>query len=111
MAAEREIIVEKQCYEPVIVPADAPRIRQVFADLLDKALKYTPRGGRVAISAGWTADEAVVSFRDNGPGIAPVDLPRIWDRSTAATKPGRAWPGPEFGQGHRRGARRPGRSG
>ena len=80
VAAEKEIVVEKQFHEPVIVPADAPRIRQVFANLLDNALKYTPRGGRVVVSASLTADEAVVSFRDNGPGIAPVDLPRIWDR-------------------------------
>ena len=80
VAAEKEIVVEKQFHEPVIVPADAPRIRQVFANLLDNALKYTPRGGRVVVSASLIADEAVVSFRDNGPGIAPADLPRIWDR-------------------------------
>ena len=80
VAAEKEIVVEKQFHEPVIVPADAPRIRQVFANLLDNALKYTPRGGRVVVSASLSADEAVVSFRDNGPGIAPADLPRIWDR-------------------------------
>ena len=80
VAAEKEIIVEKQFHEPVIVPADGPRIRQVFANLLDNALKYTPRGGRVVVSASLTADAALVSFRDNGPGIAPVDLPRIWDR-------------------------------
>jgi signal transduction histidine kinase len=80
VAAEKEIVVEKQFHEPLVVPADAPRIRQVFANLLDNALKYTPRGGRVAISASSTADEAVVCFGDNGPGIAPEDLSRIWDR-------------------------------
>ena len=80
VAAEKEIVAEKQFHEPVIVPADAPRIRQVFANLLDNALKYTPRGGRVVISANVTADEAIISFRDNGPGIPPADLPRIWDR-------------------------------
>ncbi len=80
VAAEKEIVVEKRFHEPVIVPADAPRIRQVFANLLDNALKYTPHGGRVVISANLTADEAVVCFHDNGPGIALADLPRIWDR-------------------------------
>ena len=80
VAADKEIVVEKQFHEPVVVPADAPRIRQVFANLLDNALKYTPRGGRVVITASMAGNQATVSFRDNGPGVAPADLPRIWDR-------------------------------
>ena len=86
VAAEKEIVIEKQFRESMVVPTDAPRIRQVFANLLDNALKYTPRGGRVVIGGYFEGDYAVVGFRDNGPGISPVDLPRIWDRLYRADK-------------------------
>ena len=86
VATEKEIAVEKRFPEPVVVPADAARIRQVFANLLDNALKYTPRGGRVVIAGRLDGDHAVVRFRDNGPGVAPGDVPRIWDRLYRADK-------------------------
>jgi signal transduction histidine kinase len=56
------------------------RIRQVFANLLDNAIKYTPQGGSVSILVRPGPTEVEVLFRDSGPGIAPADLPRIWDR-------------------------------
>ena len=80
VADDKEIVVEKQFAGPLVVQADAPRIRQVFANLLDNALKYTPPGGRLVIGGRLEGNTAVVSFRDNGPGIAAADLPRIWDR-------------------------------
>jgi signal transduction histidine kinase len=48
--------------------------------VLDNALKYTPDGGAVTISASCEAGRAVVKFRDNGPGIAPEEQGRIWER-------------------------------
>ena len=80
VADEKGIVVEKRLAGPLIVQADAPRIRQVFANLLDNALKYTPPGGRLVIGGRLDGETAVVSFRDDGPGIAAEDLPRIWDR-------------------------------
>jgi len=47
---------------------------------VDNAVKYTPAGGRVAIGARGGEGEVVVSVADTGAGIAPEDLPRIWDR-------------------------------
>ena len=70
-------------FEPgdeVVVSAARDRLRQVFANLLDNAIKYTPEGGRVTLQAGRDADTAVVTVADTGVGIAAEHLPRIWER-------------------------------
>src|SRR5439155_16735202 len=65
---------------PVIVKVDRIRMRQVFANLLDNALKYTAQGGKVTISVREEATEAVASFQDNGVGIPPEEQEKIWLR-------------------------------
>jgi signal transduction histidine kinase len=59
---------------------DVPRIRQTFANLLDNAVKYTKEGGQVDVRCRRLGDETLVTFRDNGIGISPDDVPKIWDR-------------------------------
>jgi len=59
---------------------DPVRMRQVFANLLDNALKYTPSGGRIKISCAEQDHRVVVQFEDNGIGISPAEQPRIWER-------------------------------
>ncbi|HVT10352.1 MAG TPA: HAMP domain-containing sensor histidine kinase [Polyangia bacterium] len=66
--------------DPVAVVADGTRLRQAFANLVDNAVKYTPRGGRVDVSVVATADRATFRVRDTGRGIPADALPRIWDR-------------------------------
>jgi signal transduction histidine kinase len=80
VAGEKEIAVVKKIEPGLVAPVDAARLRQVFANLLDNALKYTPRGGRVTISGAREPGRVVVIFRDNGIGISEGDLPHIWDR-------------------------------
>jgi signal transduction histidine kinase len=55
-------------------------MRQVFGNLLDNALKYTPEGGRVTITAHSENGHAVVRFRDTGLGISPEEQDKIWAR-------------------------------
>ncbi len=65
---------------PVPVNADATRLRQAAANLIDNALKYTPPGGRVTVGARTEAGAAVLEVRDSGPGVPPAEQPRIWER-------------------------------
>jgi len=64
----------------LVVGVDRVRLRQVLANLVDNAVRHTPSGGRVQVHAAADNDEAVVSVRDTGVGIAPDELPRIWER-------------------------------
>ena len=59
---------------------DANRIRQAFANLLDNALKYTPEGGSVTISAAAQDGHALVHFLDTGVGIPEDEQDKIWER-------------------------------
>jgi PAS domain S-box-containing protein len=61
------------------VDGDPTRLGQVVSNLLTNAAKYTPPGGRVAVRARRDGDEAVLSVRDSGVGIAPDVLPRVFD--------------------------------
>jgi PAS domain S-box-containing protein len=65
--------------EPVYVAADPIRLAQVFLNLLNNAAKYTPAGGHVELSARVSDGAVAVSITDDGIGIAPSMLPRIFD--------------------------------
>jgi signal transduction histidine kinase len=62
------------------VTADRFRLRQVIANLLDNAIKYTPCGGRIKLRVCQRAQQAILVVEDTGVGIALADLPHIWDR-------------------------------
>ena len=59
---------------------DAARIAQVVGNLLENAITHTPEGDRVTVSAHAAANAVTVAVADTGPGIAPEDLPRLFDR-------------------------------
>jgi two-component system phosphate regulon sensor histidine kinase PhoR len=80
-AKQKNIVVELQI--PADLPnarADAQRLHQVFFNLLDNAVKYTPVGGRVVISARTLNGEIEVCVADNGVGIAAEHLPHVFER-------------------------------
>ncbi|MGZ5891623.1 MAG: hybrid sensor histidine kinase/response regulator [Caldimonas sp.] len=65
--------------EPAWVFADETRLEQVISNLLDNACKYTPPGGHVRVETATDADGATLTVSDDGSGIAPELLPRIFD--------------------------------
>ena len=64
----------------IAVDADSNRLRQVLANIVDNAVKYTPPGGRIDISAGQDAGTAWIRVADTGSGISAEDVPRVWER-------------------------------
>src|SRR2546421_1660215 len=65
---------------PVVVPVDRSRIRQLALNLIENAVKYTPRGGQGSVELGSNNGRVVFTVADTGIGIAPGDLPHVFDR-------------------------------
>jgi CheY-like chemotaxis protein len=65
---------------PIVVTGDATRLAQVVANLLQNAAKYTPQGGRIEVSLSADSREAEILVRDNGIGIPPAFLPRLFEK-------------------------------
>jgi signal transduction histidine kinase len=80
VAEERKVTVHTELPAACEADADRNRIRQVFANLLDNAIKYTPEGGRVTITVQDEPDRAVTIFRDTGIGIPAEEQEKIWAR-------------------------------
>ncbi|HWC58985.1 MAG TPA: HAMP domain-containing sensor histidine kinase [Verrucomicrobiae bacterium] len=80
VADERAVTVRAELPAACEVPVDRKRIRQVFANLLDNAIKYTPANGTVTITVQDEENRAVAHFRDTGVGIPPEEQDKIWTR-------------------------------
>lgn len=65
---------------PVICEGDKQRIEQVIVNVMSNAVRYTPDGGVISVSAGANGDFAVVRVRDTGIGIPKEDIPHLFDR-------------------------------
>jgi two-component system phosphate regulon sensor histidine kinase PhoR len=82
MKAERQKIAISQDFTADLpsVPADRDRVRQVIANLVYNAIKFTPAGGMITITSRALEDSVVVDIIDTGIGIPKEDLPRVFER-------------------------------
>jgi len=81
----REAAQDKGLHWQVDLPADLPvleidpdRLAQALGNVVSNAIKYTPAGGQVSVSAGTQAEQACIRVDDSGPGIAPEEMERIF---------------------------------
>ncbi|MFD5826651.1 sensor histidine kinase [Lentzea sp. NPDC060358] len=81
----REILLRAET-RPVHLTADPVRLRQALGNLVANAVRYTPPGGEVVVRLFQDGDTAVLEVRDTGTGIAPEDLPHVFDRFWRADK-------------------------
>lgn len=85
LAAEaRGVRIESAITEGLIVQGDPERLRQIAWQLLSNAVKFSPRDSTVEIAVDCFGQDARLIVRDNGPGIDPQFLPRVFERFTMA---------------------------
>jgi two-component system sensor histidine kinase BaeS len=79
VAAARGIALSSDDSDRVVL-CDRFRIVQILVNLLDNAIKYTPRGGHVSLTTTPVGGRTRITVSDDGRGIAPEDVPKLFDR-------------------------------
>jgi two-component system OmpR family sensor kinase len=80
LASGKHIKVSFEAPNPITIVGDRTRLRQLFLNLIDNAVKYTPEGGRVAITVARDNGSAIFRIADSGIGIPQEDMPKIFNR-------------------------------
>ncbi|UVH49865.1 ATP-binding protein [Pseudomonas sp. CBSPBW29] len=86
LAMEKGIDLSFNAEPGLQINADPERLFQVLSNLIGNAIKFTPRQGNIGISALSNGEEIVFSVRDSGEGIAPDQLPHVFDRYWTQTE-------------------------
>jgi signal transduction histidine kinase len=80
VADEKGIRMETDFCNSAFIEADADRISQIMANLIDNAVKFTPENGVIRVGIEKLAETVMVRVADSGIGILPEEIDRIWDR-------------------------------
>jgi signal transduction histidine kinase len=80
LAAARQILLECQGSDDIPFHGDEELMRRLIVNLLDNAIRYTPRGGQVRASLNANGSELRIQVSDTGSGIAPEAVPHVFER-------------------------------
>lgn len=80
LAVERDIDLGLDVNAPAVTRGDGAMMREAVVNLVENALRYTPKGGTVTVTVDGTAGEAVLVVEDSGPGIAPEERDKVFER-------------------------------
>jgi signal transduction histidine kinase len=80
LASQKGIMLEYYCQGCVSVPLDRDKIKRVFINIIDNAIKYTPDQGKICVEVIKQNNCAFITITDSGVGIPEQDLPHIFDR-------------------------------
>jgi two-component system, OmpR family, sensor kinase len=80
LASKKKITVHTARIDPVTIRGDAARLKQLFLNLIENAVKYTPQHGTVTFSLMHDEKHAVISISDTGIGIPKKDMTKVFDR-------------------------------
>ncbi|MEJ2719885.1 MAG: HAMP domain-containing sensor histidine kinase, partial [bacterium] len=81
LAEEKNQMLAVDATAPVAATADPATVRQALINVIHNAIRYTPPGGRIVVTAAATADDrAVIDVIDNGPGIPKGERNRVFER-------------------------------
>src|SRR6266852_5123895 len=97
LAEKKSQALLQQAESNLHVHADAMRFKQVLMNLVGNAIKFTPEGGRIELTARHMDDQVRMEVRDNGPGIAPEEQQRIFEAFFRLAQTGSATEGTGLG--------------
>lgn len=80
LARLEDIKLNVEEFPAVVVPGDRNRLRQLFVNLIDNAIKYTQPGGHVTLAGASDSENVTIIVADTGIGIAPGELPHVFER-------------------------------
>jgi heavy metal sensor kinase len=95
-AEDRKLVIKTKVAPRLLLAGDKSKLQRVVTNLLDNAIKYTPAGGTITVSAEEEENKVKISLRDTGIGIAADDIPHIFDRFYRADQ-SRSEPGAGLG--------------
>ncbi len=86
LIVEKKLIVENNIPEDIVIKTDKESFRAIFSNLLNNAIKYSPKDSKISFNCGIKKSNVVISIKDNGYGIEKNSLKRVFERFYRSAK-------------------------